>query len=116
MAEILDLLLPGGGLVRGGIAPRVVVKSEKIAALVIGTAIHVMCGFNTIVINIGSGVTDWDWAVLAVAKVLLHITGNSLDVWCGDGCGDAIDILVSREEQQSIAVSVECIDSSENTL
>ncbi len=104
VAEGLDLLFPGRGLVCGGIAPRVVVKGEEIAALVVGTAIHVVCGFNTVIINIGSGVSDRDRAVLTIANVLFHVPSDSLDVWCGYGRGNTVDDLVSGEEQQSVAV------------
>lgn len=52
-SEVLDLLIPARDGERGGIAPGVVVESEKITALVIGTAVHILSHLKTVGVDIG---------------------------------------------------------------
>ena len=116
VAECLNLLLPCGGLVGGGIAPRIVVEREEVAALVVGTAVHVVGGLDTVVIDISGGVANRDLAVFAVANVLLQVTSDGFDVWCRVGRLNAVDDFVSGEEKQSVTVGLEYIDRGEETL
>ena len=51
--EVLDLLVPSRGLERGWITPGVVVEGEEVAALVIGTTVHVLGHFQTVGVNVG---------------------------------------------------------------
>ena len=99
VAERLHLLRPGGGLVGGVIAPGVVIESEEVTSLVISTAVHIVGGLNTVVINVSSRIADRDRAVFAVANVRLHVTSDSFNVWCCGGSCNAVDIFVTREEE-----------------
>lgn len=112
----MHLLRPGGGLEGGVIAPGVVIESEEVTSLVVSTAVHVVGGLDTIVINISSRIADRDLAVFAVANVLLHVASDSFDVWRRSGSWNAVDIFVPREEEQGVAVSLECINGGEDAL
>ena len=51
-----------------------------------------------------------------VANVLLHITGNSLDIWSCVASGDAVDNFVGGDEHQQIGVLGEHVNGGEYAL
>ncbi len=108
--------MPSGGREGGGIAPGVVVESEKVASLVISAAVHVVGGLDTVFIDIGCGVANRYLAVFAIANVLLHITSDGLNVRSGLCCWDAVDDLIAGEEKQGVAVLGEFINGGKDTL
>lgn len=96
--EIIYLPLPRGGGERRRGTPGVVVESKEVSSLIISTAVHVVGGFETVVINICGGVSNWDGAVTTSTNILLHVTRYSLDIRSSCASIDAVDDLVSREE------------------
>ena len=116
VAERLDLLLISGGLVVGRITPRVVIEGKEVGSLIVGSAVEIVGGFDTVVVNVGSGVPDRDGAVSTVANVLFHVTGDSLDVGSGRGRLDVVDDFVTREEKEGVAVLLELINGGKDAL
>lgn len=113
---LLDLLVPAGLGVGRGIAPRVIVEGEEVAALVVGTAVHVSGHLVAVGVNIGGGVSNWNGSVASAVTVLLHVTGDGLDVWCAVGCVVVVDDLVTGEEKESVAVASESIHGCKDAL
>jgi hypothetical protein len=111
-----NLLVPARDGVGRRVAPRVVVEGEEVAALVVGTAVHVLGSLVAVLADIGSRVTNGNGAVASVVAVLLEITSNGLNVRSAVGSVDVVDDLVTGEEKKSVGVVGECIDSSEQTL
>lgn len=101
---------------RGRVTPRVVVESEEITALIIGTAVHVLGHFVSVAVHVGSRVTNWDGAVASAVTVLLEIASHSLDIRGTVGGVVIVDDLVTTEEEKSVGVVGEGIDSCEDTL
>lgn len=108
--------MPCGSLKGGGIAPAVVVEGEEVTAFIVGTAVHVLGGFDTVVIDVCGGVTDRDTAIASVADILLHVSCNSLDVGSGVGGWDVVDEFVAGEEQKSVVILLELVDCGEDVL
>ena len=111
-----NLLVPARDGVGRGVTPRVVVEGEEVAALVVGTAVHVLGSLVAVLTNISSRVADRDGTVASVVAVLLEIAGDGLDVRSAVGGVDVVDDLVTREEEKSVGVVGKCIDGSEETL
>jgi len=116
VAKLLDLLVPPRSRVRGRVTPRVVVESEKVTALVIGTAVHVLCHFVAVALNVGSGVANGNRAVATAANVLLQVTSDSLDIRSAVGGVVGVDDLVTREKEKSVGVACESVNSREQAL
>lgn len=115
--EKRDLLVPARRLERGRVAPRVVVKREEVAALVIGSAVHELGRLVTVARDISRGVADRDLPLLPVTLVLLHVTRDGFDVWSGSGRGSRfVDNLVSGEEGKGVVVLREHVHGSEDAL
>ena len=90
---------PSGSREGRRIAPLVIVDRVEIAARHSITAIHVLSHQVLVLRHVGSGITDGNLAVAALADVLLHITGYSLDVRRSSGTVGCIDDLVPTEEE-----------------
>ena len=115
--ELLNLGVPARCGIAGRIAPRVVVEREKVAALVVGSTVHVVSGIIAVRFNISGGISDRDGSELAVALVLLHITGDGLYIRSGLGGGKSVvDDLVSGEESKGIIVLGEHFHGGEDVL
>lgn len=115
-AVLLHLLVPAGSCVGGWVTPGVVVEGVEVAALVIGTTVHVRSHFEAIALHIRSRITNRDGAVAPATDVLPHVTSDGLDVWCAVGVVIGVDDFVSREEQQSVGILCERVDCGEETL
>ena len=116
VAVLLDLLVPAGLLEGRRVTPRVVVESVEVAALVVGTAVHVLGHLETVALDIGGGVTDGDLAVAAAADVLPQVTGDGLDVGRAVAGLVIVNDLVAGEEEQGVVVVGEGIDGGEQAL
>jgi hypothetical protein len=112
----LDLLVPTGDCERGGVAPGVIVEGEEVGALVVGAAVEVQGLGLDVLSDISSRVSDRNLASLAVRDVLLHVTGNGLDVGGRVGVGLVVDDLVTGEEEEQVAVVGESVDGSKDVL
>jgi hypothetical protein len=112
----LDLLVPARDLERRGIAPRVVVKGKEVGALVIGAAVEVESLGLDVLSNVSSRVSNGNNTTLAVSDVLLHVTGDSLDIRSGVGVVLCVDDLVTREEEEQVVVVGEGINGSKDVL
>ena len=75
-----------------------------------------MSHLQSVGVNIGCRVTDWDRTVSTASDILSHITGNGLDVWSSTGCGVIVDNLISREEGQDVGVVGKGINGSKDVL
>jgi hypothetical protein len=115
-SEVLDLLIPAGGGEGRWVTPRVVVESEEIAALIIGTTVHVLSHLLTVRVDISSRVSDGDGTVSTASDVLSHVTSDSLDIWRSWGGEIIINNLVTGEESQGVGVVCEGIDGGEDVL
>jgi hypothetical protein len=112
----LDLLVPAGDRERGRVAPRVVVEGEEVGALVVGAAVEVKGLGLDVLGDISGRVSDRNLASLAVGDVLLHVTGDSLDVRSRVGVGLVVDDLVTGEEDEQVAVVGKSIDGGKDVL
>lgn len=92
-------------------------KSEKVTALIIGTAVEVVGSLHAILTNIGSRIANRNLAVVARADVLSHVTSGGLDVRSGfDRLGLVVDNFIPREESECVRVLDKLINGSEDTL
>jgi hypothetical protein len=112
----LDLLVPARCLEGRGVAPGVVVEGEEVGALVIGTAVKVESLGLNVLSNVSSRVSDRDSAALAVANVLLHVTGDSLDIGRRIGVVALVDDLVTREKEEQVVVVRESVNGGKDVL
>lgn len=112
----LDLLVPARlGEVRG-VAPRVVVESKEIGALIIRAAVKVEGLLLDVLGDIGGGVTNGNLTGRPVADIALHITSDGLDVGSSTGVVTLVDDLVAREEEEEVVVALERINCSKDIL
>jgi hypothetical protein len=109
-------LVPAGGGEGRRITPGVVVESEEVGPLVIGSAVHVFCHLETVGVNISGGVTYGDLTVSTASNVLFHVTSDSLYVRCGSSGGVIVDNLVTREESQCVGVVGKSVNGCEDVL
>jgi hypothetical protein len=116
VAKLLDLVVPTSTSEGVGVAPRVVVEGEEVAADGVVTAVHVVGHLVAVGLDIGSGVTDGNLAELAGVQVRLDVTGDSLDVRSAVGGSIVVDDLVTREEQQGVVELGELLDGGEDAL
>lgn len=115
-SEVLDLLVPARGGEGGGVAPGVVVESEEVGALVIGTAVHVLGHLETVGVDISGGVTDGNLTQVLGLQVGTQVTSDGLDIGGGLGGRTVVDNLVTGEESEGVGVTSELVDSSEDVL
>ncbi len=66
--------------------------------------------------DICGGVTDRDLAIITVAKVLLDISRDSLDVGGGVASWDVVDQLVPGKEQEKVVVFLKLVNGGKNVL
>ena len=98
VSVLLDLLRPTRLLVGRWITPGVVVESEEVTALVIGTAVHVFGHLVSVGIDIGGRVPNRNSSVASAVSVLPEIASNGLDIRSTVGRVIAVDDLVTAEE------------------
>ena len=98
------------------VTPGVVVEPKEVSSLIVGATIHVVRKLEAIVIDISTGISNRDFTIIAGSNVLLHITGNSLDIRGTRAGVDTVDVFVSGEEKKSIVVLLELINRSEYIL
>ena len=92
-------------------------KGEKVASLVISSAVHVVGELHAVLGDIRSRVSHRNLPVTTVADILAHITSDSLDVFGRQGAVDYIvDDLVAREEGKSVIVVGKSVDGGEDAL
>lgn len=115
-SEVGDLLIPAGSGESRRITPRIIVESEEVTALIIGTAVHVLSHLHAVLGNISSRVSDRNLSVSSASNVLSHITSNSLDILCSSSGRSIVDDLVSGEEGEGVGVPCESINGSEDVL
>ncbi len=132
VGELVNLLLIRC-LVGRRVTPAVIIEGEEIASLIIGTTIEVVSSLDTVVICIPSmydlrheirlartdvcgRVTNRDRTIATVAHILLHVSGDSLDVRSGVTRRNIVDKFVSGEEKESVVVFLELVDGSEYVL
>ena len=114
--EVVDFLSPCGGLESRRVTPGVVVEGKEVSTLIVSAAVHVVGSLKTVRVNIGSRVSNRNFAVTTSSNVLLHVTRYGLDPWSSGTSVDAVDVLVSREEQKGVVVLLELIDSGKDVL
>lgn len=112
----LNLLVPTRDGEGRGVTPRVVVECKEVAALVIGSAVHVLGSLVAVRADIGSGVANRNGTVASVVAVLLEITSDGLDVRSTIGSVAIVDDLVTGEEKKGVGVVGKGINSGEETL
>ena len=116
VGELLYLDVPARRLVRRGIAPGVVVETEKVAADRVVAAVHVIGHLVAVGLNVGGGVADGDLAETTGVHVRLEVTSDGLNVRSAVSRLVIVDDFVAREEQQSVVVLGEHLDGSEQAL
>jgi hypothetical protein len=116
VGKLLDLDVPARSSVRRGVAPRVVVETEEVAADSIITTVHVVSHLVAVRLDIGSRVTDWHLAEATSVHVRLQVTSDGLDVRSAVSRLVIVDDLVTGEEQQRVVVLGEHLNSSEQAL
>lgn len=100
----LDLGRPAGLLVGGWVAPGVVVEGEEVGAGDVVLTAGEVEGLRLDVLgNVGGGVADWNFTRGLGADVVLHVTGDGLDVWGGVGVVAGVDDFVAGEEEEQVA-------------
>lgn len=132
--EHVHLLVPARGGEGRGVTPGVVVESEEVATLVVGTAVHVLGHLQTVAVDIGlislasiqgnkekkkrtySRVSNRDGTEIPLTQVLTNVTGDGLDVRGRGGGLVVVDNLVTGEEGQGVLVLGEHLDGSEDVL
>lgn len=112
----LNLGAPARALVRRRVTPGVVVEGEEVAALVVGTAVHVCGHLVTVAVDISSGVADGDSTVATAVAVLLEVASDSLNVRSAVGGVVIVDDFVTGEEKEGVGVVGESVYCSEETL
>src|SRR5205823_3344279 len=105
----LDLLVPSRLLKVRRVAPRVVVKGEEVTALIVGTAVEVLGLFHNVLGNIGGRVADRNSTAVSVGDVLLHVTGDGLNIGGRVRVVLCVDDLVSGKEEEQVVVFSECV-------
>lgn len=110
VAQILGHDVVAGLSVGGVAAPLVDIVTEEVDGFVRVTAVEVVDKVGTDLGDIGGGVTDTDGAVVLGLDVGLHVTHGGLDVGAGTGGVDAVGVLVTREEAQSVGVVGQRVD------
>jgi hypothetical protein len=114
---VLHLCLPVGGGERRLTAPRVVVDSKEVTTSIrIVSTVEVGGHLETVLLNVGSTVTNRDGPEVARLDVLPHISGHGLDVGGRGSRGDVVDDLVGREKGQGVVIFGEDIDGSKDVL
>ena len=112
----LDLLVPAGSSEGRGVTPGVVVEGEEVGALILGTAVEVESLGLDVLGNVGSRVSNGNLASLAVRDVLLHVTGDGLDVRSSVGVVTLVDDLVTGEEEEQVVVVGKSVDGGKDVL
>lgn len=98
------------------VAPGIIVDRIEIAALVIGSTVHVFGHQLLVGLNICSGITNGNLAIASASNVLLHIPCRCLHVRSNIGVTGIVDDFVSGQEGESVGVVCKRIDSREDTL
>ncbi len=114
--EVRYLPFPCGGGKSRRVTPRVIVESKEVSSFISSAAVHVVGSFETVIVDVCSGISNRDGPVTTSTNVLLHVTRYSLDIRSTRTSVDAVDILVSRKEQKCVVVFLELIDGGEDVL
>lgn len=96
--------------------PGVVVEGEEVASLGRSTTLHVKSRLIAILCHVCGRITNRDRTIFPACDVLLHVAGDGFDVWSAIASGDVVDDLVAREEEKSVVVLGERVNSGENIL
>jgi hypothetical protein len=109
--------LPVGGGERRLTAPRVVVDSKEVTTSIrVVSTVEVGGHLVTVLLNVGSTVTNRDGPEVARLDVLPHISGHGLDIGGRGSRADVVDDLVGREKGQGVVIFGEDIDGSKDVL
>lgn len=96
---------------------RATYEGKEIAALVVGTAVHVVSQLHAVLGNVGGRVADGHLAVAALGNVLAHIASDCLDERRREsGRSGGVNNLVAGKEGQCVGVVDERINGGKDTL
>ena len=116
VAELLDFLIPTSTLEGLGIAPGVIIEGVEVRADRVLTAVHVVGHFIAVRFDIGSAISDGNFAQLASVQVRLNITSDGLNERSAVGCGIIVDDLITGEEEQCVGIGSKLLNGGEDAL
>lgn len=79
VGERLDLLRPTRLSERGGVTPRVVVEGEEAAALIVGTAVHVLSHLKTVSVDIGLWISHVSVVLGGLIEIFSFVTPHTAE-------------------------------------
>lgn len=97
--------------------PSVVIEGEEIATgNGVVAAVEIVRHLHAVLLDIGGRVTYRDSTIKVLCNVVLHVTGNSLDIG-GRRRGElVVDHLIGREEEGGVRVFAHDINGSKYVL